>query len=395
MPNPWQNRLLMIAGAMAAAIIGIEFNATVNPPRPPPAIVRSAPPDTALGPEGGALFFWGYPTRDAHWMGDTAQPITRPVLMQGYGSGVTWITARSGTACMIRRGAVLCWGANTLGQLGDGGRRAAGKPVEVAGLPGPASRVETDGNQTCALILDGRIFCWGGQGTQAPERRDVVTWPVEVKGLPGPATSLSVGCALVSGDAYCWGKGNFARPAVKLAGLPSGLQAIELPYAIKDGALWRLDLVSTDRVERMSPEPALAEPVDGTGGRAFALGGDGCFVIESSVRCDQGIAVKYADQPSPISLSEWFGKRYRQPYLEYDGRVRAFSTLATDVDDLDASGGVLCAIVKGEVRCLGDGYYGQLGPQLQASAVPVTMPIPNRTAVQVAVGGDFVIALVR
>ncbi len=59
-------------------------------------------------------------------------------------------------------GAVYCWGDNTYGQVGDGTKTYAAKPVQVSGLPAKAVEVKAAGDTTCVLLVNGKIYCWGG-----------------------------------------------------------------------------------------------------------------------------------------------------------------------------------------------------------------------------------------
>ncbi|MDF2693104.1 MAG: hypothetical protein K0S65_1487 [Labilithrix sp.] len=59
-------------------------------------------------------------------------------------------------------GAVHCWGNNTSGQSGSGTLEFTDVPVKVAGLPAPAVKVEALLDATCALLTNGKVYCWGG-----------------------------------------------------------------------------------------------------------------------------------------------------------------------------------------------------------------------------------------
>ena len=65
-------------------------------------------------------------------------------------------------ACAVGvSGDVYCWGPNSYGEVGDGTRQVALQPVKVVGLPAPASRVKVSATATCALLTNGKIYCWG------------------------------------------------------------------------------------------------------------------------------------------------------------------------------------------------------------------------------------------
>ena len=59
-------------------------------------------------------------------------------------------------------GDVYCWGYNASGQAGDGTKTDAfDRAVKVKGLPEPANQVRTMPDATCALLTNGKVYCWG------------------------------------------------------------------------------------------------------------------------------------------------------------------------------------------------------------------------------------------
>jgi hypothetical protein len=99
-------------------------------------------------------------------------------------------------------GAVLCWGKNLAGQLGDGTVFDSPQPVQVcregtatSGGGGcsaliDAATVAGGFMHTCTRMQDGGILCWGANnegklGDGTTEQRTV---PVEVEGFPGKPT---------------------------------------------------------------------------------------------------------------------------------------------------------------------------------------------------------------
>lgn len=156
----------------------------------------------------------------------------------GLTSGVVDISARmnaSHACALLADGTVKCWGAGSLGQLGNGGNANSNLPILVPNLTG-VTRIATGGNHTCA-VTTGAIKCWGnndqGQiGDSTLTRRFV---PTQVTGLTSGATEISAGtyssCAIVSGGARCWGSdpGNGSESAnapVNVTGMSSGVTAI-------------------------------------------------------------------------------------------------------------------------------------------------------------------------
>lgn len=96
--------------------------------------------------------------------------------------------------CALRTdGSVVCWGSNFLGQLGIGSKDNIGDdpgempPAPVA-LPAPARDIAVGGVFTCALLTNGRLYCWGEgergallQGNTENIGDDPGETPVEVK----------------------------------------------------------------------------------------------------------------------------------------------------------------------------------------------------------------------
>ncbi|NUO50420.1 MAG: hypothetical protein HOV80_16315 [Polyangiaceae bacterium] len=71
-------------------------------------------------------------------------------------------------SCVLRSGgSVFCWGANEIGQLGDGTQRTRTAPVRVLDLD-DAINVRAAGDTTCAVRRSGLISCWGGAVGKTP-----------------------------------------------------------------------------------------------------------------------------------------------------------------------------------------------------------------------------------
>jgi cysteine-rich repeat protein len=127
--------------------------------------------------------------------------------------GVTYVSASISyhTCAVVSTGDVKCWGDNNDGQLGITAStvdRTA--PVNVGGLPGPATRVATGGSFSCARLSDGTAYCWGrnGDGQLGNGGTTSSHVPTRVGSLTS-VTSICAGqahaCALTSGNVYCWG----------------------------------------------------------------------------------------------------------------------------------------------------------------------------------------------
>lgn len=134
----------------------------------------------------------------------TGTPPTGPAMWQSITSG------SSHTCAIAQSGRAYCWGANNVGQLGNGTQTASNVPREVAG--GLRFVQLSAGSQhSCGIATDGDTYCWGNLLQSASDSPAKVNAPVKF-------TSLSSGrgqtCALTAdGTPYCWGSG--ARTASK------------------------------------------------------------------------------------------------------------------------------------------------------------------------------------
>lgn len=104
----------------------------------------------------------------------------------------------AGYACTITGGgAVECWRSNDCGQLGIGNFDATNSPQQVVGI-GNAIEVSAGIKQTCALLSDATVSCWG-DGLLGDGPGSASATPVAVAGI-STATSLTGVTEVVSGQ---------------------------------------------------------------------------------------------------------------------------------------------------------------------------------------------------
>jgi alpha-tubulin suppressor-like RCC1 family protein len=121
------------------------------------------------------------------------------------------LAAGSAHTCGISAGDVFCWGQNLSGQLGDGTTESRRQPTQVQGLPAPATQIAAGAVHSCALLGDGRAFCWGqnlhgqlGDGTtQNRSSATAVAGTVRFRSISAGG-ALTCGTATTGGQ-YCWG----------------------------------------------------------------------------------------------------------------------------------------------------------------------------------------------
>ncbi|MFO0613053.1 MAG: hypothetical protein U0414_10715 [Polyangiaceae bacterium] len=128
----------------------------------------------------------------------------------GRGSGpVVDVAVGWGHACALAQdGSVWCWGANRMGEVGDGTHRVRDTARRVKGLT-DAVAISASAFATCAVRRIGTVVCWGslgGKKSAAPEPIEGVAGAVEV------SVAASHACARTSdGHVACWGDNRFGQ----------------------------------------------------------------------------------------------------------------------------------------------------------------------------------------
>jgi alpha-tubulin suppressor-like RCC1 family protein len=240
--------------------------------------------------DDGSVLCWGYGFEgelgynSPSSLGDVSTPGSHAPVDLGGVKAKAISAGELHTCAILVDGTVRCWGFGVYGQLGygdplnvgDGGTDpspASGPPVYL-GTNRTAVAISAGASDTCALLDNGRVLCWGfgGQGQLGYGN----TANVGATGLPGlqtpvdlggrMATAISAGddhtCAILdNGSAWCWGDGSYG----------------ELGYG------------NTNNVGD-AQSPASAGPVDlGPGRTAVAISSGGahtCALLDNgSVRC--------------------------------------------------------------------------------------------------------------
>jgi len=119
----------------------------------------------------------------------------------------------SHSCALLDNGSVQCWGSGSNGELGNESNDSSPTiPVDVSKI-NSASVISSGNDQSCAVLNDGKVMCWG-RGTYGKLGNGLTSdqnVPVFVSGISS-ATSVSVGdnhaCALLdNGSIQCWGRG--------------------------------------------------------------------------------------------------------------------------------------------------------------------------------------------
>ena len=131
--------------------------------------------------------------------------------MRVEGLGVaTQIAVGPAHACaLVTAGAIECWGANDVGQLGDGTGAASSLPVRVATRERFVD-VATGDNGSCGQHRDGRWVCWGRRPNEYDLLRSTGVGSDSLRPVPVPAVT---GSALALGRWVCMARESAVRCA--------------------------------------------------------------------------------------------------------------------------------------------------------------------------------------
>jgi alpha-tubulin suppressor-like RCC1 family protein len=282
----------------------------------------------------GHVMCWG-----ANWHGQTGVPmettpeheIHSPVEVPGL-SNVTAIRAgKYHTCAIVSGGALYCWGYNFYGQIGNGVEDFSTKkkenpvPFPVIGLQSDVVDVSLGGLHTCALLKDGRVYCWGdnseGQLGNDTHIQQLRPFPVSGLGVGSGVTHLSAGglftCALIdNGTVQCWGD--------------------DWAGQIGDGANTNNDRLIPTQVEGLE-DAVFVETGDSHACAARSSGEVVCWGSNATGQIGDGSA---AIRLTPVAIS----------------------SLNSGVAFITVGAAHACVITNsGGVKCWGNNKYGQLG----------------------------------
>jgi alpha-tubulin suppressor-like RCC1 family protein len=125
------------------------------------------------------------------------------------------------SCAVVNDGRIFCWGYNNYGQLGNGSTLSVGDAVQVTGITN-AVTVSAGPYQSCAVLADGAARCWGynyngnlGNGTRGNGTNSSV--PVMPVGLDGTGVDVvdiqpgyfNVCARMADSTLRCWGSGAY------------------------------------------------------------------------------------------------------------------------------------------------------------------------------------------
>ncbi|KAH9257349.1 hypothetical protein BASA81_004506 [Batrachochytrium salamandrivorans] len=165
----------------------------------------------------GSVFGFGSDTYGQLGTNSTSQTVPHPVQMLGV-SHSTWVSAAWYHSCIVDSNKAKCVGSNANLQLGAT-TGTTSVLVQVSGLSTGVTKVFTGVQNSCALVQDGMVKCWGfngwgalGDGTHVDSLK-----PMQIaKYLKVKISDVSIGYAHIclltlSGKVYCSGHNAYGQ----------------------------------------------------------------------------------------------------------------------------------------------------------------------------------------
>lgn len=231
--------------------------------------------------EDGSVVAWGNNDHGVLGNGTSGGSYTTPAPVHGLGRGVLDVVAAGDNSFALRDdGFLFAWGLNRWGSLGDGTTTKRTTPVEVVGIGGAVAAFASSWAHSLVLRGDGALLAWGqnhwgelGDGTTIDRPRPVLVEEQgalsgEVRGVAaGPGSSFAF---LADGSALGWGRGlqvtrvelshgadaELRLGASKLGGRPDLPASVDWPV-LRGSPLSFVAQVDLDSVAVMDPSGVL------------------------------------------------------------------------------------------------------------------------------------------
>lgn len=315
--------------------------------------------------------------------------------------------------------AVVCWGDNGFGQLGDGSVTSTevARPTVVASSNGApldhVRSVSAGWDHACAVLDSGAVDCWGsstyGQlgiaASVTSKFHGVLPYAERVHGLgAGAVLSVSSGyeqtCALMAArDVECWGRNEFGQlgdGTFASSYLPRKVKGLSHVLEVVAGAEFSCALLASHAVACWGLN------ADGELGDATTAIDAKVPVTVPGVAGVASIAAGFADVCAVLDthqVSCWGWNAYGQlgrPTTQLESSVPTVLDAIQGATSVTVGYGHVCALISdGSARCWGWDALGQLGNGRTGQQFPPSEVVALRHAAAVSAGFDFTCALER
>ena len=171
----------------------------------------------------GAMKCWGNNQGGQVGNGSSGTNTSAPGDPIDFGANMTAVAFDMGyyhSCAILNDGSVKCWGFNSRGQLGDGTTTDRSTPTAVdLGANMTAVAISAGERNTCAILNDGSVKCWGengggqlGDGTTTDRTSPVaVDLPVGMTAVMISTAYINTCAVLNDGSLYCWGDNTYGQ----------------------------------------------------------------------------------------------------------------------------------------------------------------------------------------
>jgi alpha-tubulin suppressor-like RCC1 family protein len=179
--------------------------------------------------DDGSLLCWGDGFDGQLGNGDQKDRLT-PTPVTALDSVASVAGGARSTCAMKKSGAVFCWGENKLGQLGSGAANPTPNPSPTAVTGLDAIALWAGADHACAVKRGGAVACWGagflGQIGDGQGRADANTPTPSPSAVLGITSAVKIGtggnhsCATTVNTILCWGENDRGQLGTGVAGIP-------------------------------------------------------------------------------------------------------------------------------------------------------------------------------
>ncbi len=305
---------------------------------------------------------------------------------------------------LLVNGTVMAWGGNGFGQLGNGTMTIEKTPVEVEGLTG-VTAIAAGENHSLALLSNGTVMAWGdGEEGQLGDAKLVESEvPVQVKGLTGVKAIAAGGnhslALLSNGTVMAWGEnedGELGNGNHNQASSPVAVKSLTGVTAIAAGGNFSLALTNKETVVGWGSDATgqLADSaVSEDEGSAVPVPADGLTGVTAIAAGGTHALALLGDK----TVKAWGEDSYGQLG---DGAIKGIEETPQAVSGLSnvtaISAGKMDSVAMlgtGAVATWGINSFGQLGDGATGSPSDVPVEVAGvRRVASISAGGQHMLA---